>query len=212
MSDDRLQKRWIERVLLVAVLLMQVALFWQLRVLLQVGRPANDAGQPVKTDESDAVSEVPLAVPVPDSVRAVPRHRPVPPQARILNAMMADAFDSMTRLQSAGHFNRGWDQLPASPTLDMRDTGTGYLVTCSIPGIRADHVGVQLEGRVLTVRAWCPSTRYPEGGRRYERRLLLPGPIGAAEAAQAHLTNGILRVHVPKGVEPDEQHVVLRLF
>jgi len=113
---------------------------------------------------------------------------------------------------SSVQFNLGWDRLRASPTLDMRHTESGYLVTFSIPGVHADDLGVLLDGRVLTVRAWCAAPGYPGGGQRYERRILLPGPVGAAEEAQAQLTNGLLRVHVPKGTGSDPRRMVLRLF
>jgi len=36
--------------------------------------------------------------------------------------------------------------------------------------------------------------------------------VGAAEEAQAHLTNGLLRVHVPKGGGVESRRVIMRLF
>jgi HSP20 family molecular chaperone IbpA len=204
MNVERCHNRWIERALLVAVLAMQVAVFWQLRLVMHGrGRDQGSGGGGIDAPE--------LA---PSEAAAADVQRPGSGSAPIsmMDAFMADAIENMARLQSAVHFNRGWDRLQASPTLDMRDTGNGYLVTCSIPGGHTEDLGVLLEGRVLTVRAWCPSTQHPQGGQRYERRILLPGPVGSVDEAQAHLTNGLLRVHVPKGAEQESRRVIIRLF
>ncbi len=207
MNAARLHNRWIERTLLLAVLVMQVAVFWQLRAVLGVGRAADEpAAEPVVAAQSPE-SPDPVALAQAEMPEGSRLWLPSTPEMAI-DAMM----ENMARLHSAVHFNRGWDRLQASPTLDMRDTESGYLVTFGMPGIKADDLGVMLEGRVLTVRAWCPSAGAPGGGQRYERRLLLPGPVGAAEEAQAHLTNGLLRVHVPKGGGVESRRVIMRLF
>lgn len=127
--------------------------------------------------------------------------------------MMAGAMEKVARLNSAVQFLRGWEMLNASPSLDMRDTDGGYLVTFSIPDVQPDGLGVMLDGRVLTVRAQCGGTPALPGSLRcYERRVLLPGPVGASGDAQAHLTNGILRVLIPKGDGLGPRHDVMRLF
>jgi len=207
MNAERTHHRWLERTLLLAVLAMQVAVFWQLRAVMRAGRPA----EPLV---GNAVAEV--AAPEP-AERLLPEQAELPaeavPRFPTAQVMAMDAMmESMARLHSAVQFNRGWDRLQASPTLDMRDTENGYLVTFSIPGVNADDLGVLLDGRVLTVRAWCPADGAGGGGHRYERRILLPGPVGEAGEAQAHLTNGVLRVHVPKGAGLEPRRVVLRLF
>lgn len=195
MNAQQRQNRWIERGLLILVLMMQSAILWQLHV-----------------DRSNQQAVEPL-VPAADT----PDHSVLQQQestGRRLESSAVDPIDHMVeniaRLHAAMIFNDGWDRLPASPTLDMRDTENGYLVTCSIPGLRPDDLGVLLEGRVLTVRALCGS----DAGRNqiYERRILLPGPVGSAEQAEALVTNGVLRVHVPKGTEPGSTRMVLRLF
>lgn len=206
MNAERIHHRWLERTLLLAVLAMQVAVFWQLRVVMRDGRLGEPAGDVVAEAAAPEPTEplLPERAEWPDE--AVPRFPTA--QVMAMDAMM----ESMARLHSAVQFNRGWDRLQASPTLDMRDTESGYLVTFSIPGVDADELGVLLDGRVLTVRAWCPATGAGGGGHRYERRILLPGPVGEAGEAQAHLTNGVLRVHVPKGAGLEPRRVVLRLF
>ncbi len=207
MNAERIHHRWLERTLLLAVLAMQLAVFWQLRLVIRAARLAEEPAREVVAEVAPQGVTEPL----------LPEHAELPDEAasRFPSAqvMAMDAMmESMARLHSAVQFNRGWDRLQASPTLDMRDTESGYLVTFSIPGVNADDLGVLLDGRVLTVRAWCPAEGAGGGGHRYERRILLPGPVGEAGEAQAHLTNGVLRVHVPKGAGLEPRRVVLRLF
>lgn len=206
-NAERIHHRWIERTLLLAVLAMQVAVFWQLR---QMPRNGCAAEPPAVNVVAEVAAPEPAERLLPDRAELPAELVPPFPSAQVMamDAMM----ESMARLHSAVQFNRGWDRLQASPTLDMRDTESGYLVTFNIPGVAADDLGVLLDGRVLTVRAWCPAEGAGGGGYRYERRILLPGPVGATGEAQAHLTNGILRVHVPRGDGLEPRRVVLRLL
>lgn len=191
------------------VLAMQVVVFWQFRAGMHAGQ-SGDSAQAGAIPEPQVLTSP--AVPV-DSQSPVesPLPPPLTPEA-MMGAMMADAVEEVARLQSALHLNRGWEQLPASPSLDMRSTEGGYLVTFNIPDVHSEDLGVLLEGRMLTVRALCGAPGVEGGLRRYERRVLLPGPVGAAEDAQAQLTNGILRVHVPRGLDTGARSVVMRLF
>jgi len=96
-------------------------------------------------------------------------------------------------------FDAGWNSLLASPTMDMREQGDHYVLDFSLPGMDASEIQVALEGRLLTVY-----TRVDEHApnrssvSRFERRILLPGPVEGAEAAQAVVTNGVLKIIIPK--------------
>ncbi len=189
----------VDRVLLLAVLMMQVA------VLVQLHRSTRQAP-----------SHLPSADPGQPPVAAAPAAPPWGWHTRRLAAPMddrvEDAMENVARLRSAVHFHRGWERLRASPSLDMRDTGGGYVVTFSIPGVHPDDLGVLLDGRILTVQALCASPGHPGGVYHYERRVLLPGPVGESDEAVVLLTNGVLRVHVPKGGDGVSPPLVRRLF
>ena len=186
----------VERVLLSAILGMQLLIAWGL--FQRKPQEIESLGErPVVADVSEtSVPEV-MAYPVPPL-------QPVSFPRRDLfyemDALMSDAFQNMARLRSAMHIDEGWDVLSASPTMDMRDGDSGYLVSFSIPGARSSDIEVSLDGRVLTVEALTPvrGLHYTRM-QRFERRVLLPGPVGGADYAHASITNGILRVHVPKG-------------
>jgi HSP20 family molecular chaperone IbpA len=199
----------IERGLLVAILGMQVVIAWGLF------RNASDGAESVDA----RVAAVNAAAVESGDYAPVRRYPPVPvsfPQPALfgdVDAMFADALENMARLRSAMHIDEGWDVLAASPTMDMRDEDAGYLVSFSIPGAHASDIEVSLDGRVLTVQAMAP-VRGPHHTRlqRFERRVLLPGPIGGVEDAHACITNGVLSVRVPKGQGAPDLQGSLRLF
>jgi len=195
--------RWIERTLLLAVLLLQAMIL----IRMHGSHRQVEAGSAAHSHSGTGVSETPPGTFVVETAAIRPQRL-----EDEMDALMVEAMGKVALLQSAMQFHRGWDALNASPSLDMRHTDDGYLVTFSIPGVRPEELGVMLDGRVLTVSALCGTSAHPGGIRRYERRVLLPGSVGALEGAQARLTNGILRVHIPRGGDVAPPHAVMRLF
>lgn len=116
-----------------------------------------------------------------------------------MDAMMEDTFKNFNQLRSAMSFDDGWDSIMASPALDMRDADSNYIVSISIPETKIDDVDVSLNGRVLSVKASTPiNERNRSGYSHYERNILLPGPVGSASNICARITNGVLRINIPK--------------
>jgi HSP20 family protein len=101
------------------------------------------------------------------------------------------------------------DVLPFAPSwvplADVYDTPDAYLVEIELPGLAREAIGLQVEGRELTVRG----ERHPARGRsaafhRLERRY---GPFARtfrfdvdvdAERVQAEIKDGLLRLKVPR--------------
>jgi len=119
-------------------------------------------------------------------------------------------FDEMDQLfqGTIGDFGRigpfvdldnGWDSIMASPAMDMKEKDNRYVVVFSLPGIRSSDVRVSLEGQILTVYT---DVRSMDGNGEhiatFERAVQLPGPVADAHLADATLTNGVLRISVPK--------------
>lgn len=189
----------LERGLLAGILAMQLIIAWG------VFKP--DA---MKQGNAETPAPVSTVTPMPSA------SCPIFPDRHVfddMDALFADAFENMTRLRSAMHIDEGWDRLCASPTMDMRYNDADYLVSFSIPGALPKDIEVLLDGRVLTIQAVAP-VRGPFATRmqRFERRVLLPGPVGHSDDAHASITNGILRVHVPKGLPESPRHGRMRLF
>ena len=197
------------RVLLVLVLLMQVLIVWGLfRKPVDIAeRKVSDSeiGQEALTDEAGIGKKFRVV----HSPWRFSRRDPF----EDMDAMMTDAFRGMVRLGADINIDDGWDSLLASPALDMRDTDSDYIVSISIPGVDMDDVKVSLDGRVLSVKALTPASEANHSiVRSYERHILLPGSVGASSKMCANITNGVLRVKVPKGGKTDQRHMSGSLF
>ena len=119
----------------------------------------------------------------------------------------------MARLRSALNIDDGWSRLSVSPTMDMRSSKNGYLVSLSIPGVDASNLNVALDGRVLSVSARSAlSGSNGQTYRRFERRILLPGAVGSISEARAGVTNGLLRIYIPKGAKANQPYVKIKLY
>ena len=199
---------WIDRLLLALVLLLQVL------ILLRTGRvPVADGvqsaiGEPTDVESMGAHEAMrPMSAPI--SPVVPPPAGPFDAMVDRMNWMMAGAmrdWDSMSRMMSRADL---WPQLDPTPTLDMREDERAYTVVLTLPGVGRDDIRVTLDNRLLTVSI---PRAVPGGGRR-SQVIRLPGPVGEAGAATAVLTNGVLRVSIPKGSPPLGAYPVgLRLF
>ena len=122
-------------------------------------------------------------------------------EARLVHRQRERIFNSIFRdfqqFESFLNFDDAWPTLLPSPTLDMRDLENHYLVVFSLPGFNTDAVQLQLEGRILTLI--CGNEATP--GTFYSGRVQLPGDIDQSRDAQARLTNGVLKVFIPKAAD-----------
>ena len=96
------------------------------------------------------------------------------------------------------------------PAADVYDKGEAYVLELELPGLSRPDLNIQLKGRELVVRG----ERHPLGGRsatfhRLERRY---GPFSRifrfdvdidGDAVKAEITDGLLRLEVPKVKAPD---------
>jgi HSP20 family protein len=130
-----------------------------------------------------------------------------------ISRMMQRMSSRFVEMESLLDFDRGWNALMMSPTMDMRDHGDSYVLDFSLPGMDASKIEISLEGRLLTV-----NTSVEEQGSaarrfgRFERKVLLPGPVGDASSARAMMTNGVLKVIIPKAGEPKAEVKPGRIF
>ena len=144
------------------------------------------------------------------------RFAPLPNSGSDLDAhigrMMDNFMQDFRALENSMHFDEGWTALGRSPALDMQDAGRNYVVMCSLPGLDDTDINVTLEGRLLTIVGQSSSSaRHPFETVQFERRVLLPGPVGGDDAA-AMLTNGMLRIVVPKAEQMPQVAQLTRLM
>ena len=103
---------------------------------------------------------------------------------------------TIPKSRRGGHF---------SPNVDVIDNHDRYIVLIDVPGIPKEMLEIELEGTKLVVRGEKPSL-HPEGGQvhsterqsgAFKRVFLLPSQV-LGDAVLADLTDGVLRIEVPK--------------
>ncbi|MEN9939146.1 MAG: hypothetical protein RLZZ387_5725 [Chloroflexota bacterium] len=95
------------------------------------------------------------------------------------------------------------------PALDLSETEDAYVVEAAVPGLKAEDLDVTVENGTLTIKGEVKQEREEKkvNYHRIERRfgtfvrtVSLPTRV-KAEAIQASLTNGVLRLEIPKAEE-----------
>jgi len=96
-----------------------------------------------------------------------------------------------------------------APALDLSETEDAFVVEAALPGLKPEDVQVTFENNVLTIKgevrqeAEDKKRNYHRVERRYgafQRSIGLPSTV-RADAIQASLTNGVLRLDIPKAEE-----------
>jgi HSP20 family protein len=207
----------IERVLLVLILLLQGAIL----ASMQRGVAGAASAARAETDRVVAIKAtgIPPRTPSPGgdamdrtSLGSGPHSGLIPPGPFALHP--ADLFDRMDsliesaitdfqRVGSRFDLDHGWDRLAAVPAMDMRDNTDHYVVLLNLSGVHPADVSVTLEGRLLSVQTPVRDGTDSRPAGVLERRVRLPGPVGEAQLAHAVMTNGLLRICIPKGLWVD---------
>ena len=95
------------------------------------------------------------------------------------------------------------------PALDLSETKDAYLVEAAVPGLKPADIEITVENNVLTIKgetrqeAEDKQRNYHRVERRFgsfQRTIGLPTTV-KADAIQASLTNGVLRLEIPKAEE-----------
>jgi HSP20 family protein len=109
--------------------------------------------------------------------------------------------------------------IPAwAPALDISERKDAYLVTVELPGVKMDDLKVTLEDDVLSIQGERHITndtseeQYHRIERRYgafRRSITLPAHV-MADAIEASLEDGVLRILVPKAEEAKPKRIEVR--
>ncbi len=119
-----------------------------------------------------------------------------------MDQMMKDAVKDIRMMESLFDVSFAQPTAKSSPAMDMRDMGTHYVVVFSAPGLSPEDLRLTLNGQLLTITG-RGRTDDPRGAPPglFERKVRLPGPVQDASSVQASITNGTLRVTIPKLTE-----------
>jgi HSP20 family protein len=105
---------------------------------------------------------------------------------------------------AGGGSTGGGEVRMATLPVDVWATADGYHISAYLPGINPEDVEITFEADELTIRGQLPAA--PEGAdffKRelyhggFERRLNFNVPVNA-DAIEAHFSNGLLTLSVPK--------------
>jgi HSP20 family protein len=95
------------------------------------------------------------------------------------------------------------------PAIDIRDAENQTMIAVELPGVAKEDVKISVDKGMLTISGERKEPGLPEGSRAlrneisygaFVRTLELPYPV-KMEAISAELSNGILRVSLPKAEE-----------
>jgi HSP20 family molecular chaperone IbpA len=96
------------------------------------------------------------------------------------------------------------------PAVDVTESGEEYLFQFDLPGLKKEEFQVRVDGTTLSLTGVRTTWRCGEKRLRVERlsgafvrRLVLPKD-SRIERIHATLCNGVLQLHVPKYLPPDE--------
>jgi HSP20 family protein len=105
------------------------------------------------------------------------------------------------------------------PALDLSETADGYTVELAVPGMSADDLQINIENNVLTIKGEARKEsedrqrNYHRVERRFgsfQRTVALPTTV-KADAISASLTNGILRLDIPKAEEVKPRRITVHV-
>jgi len=127
-----------------------------------------------------------------------------------MNQLMEESFVRPTAAQGGQNF---------VPALDLSENAEGYLVEAALPGIKPEDVEITLENNVLTIKG---ETRQEADNKQrnfhrverrfgaFQRTISLPTTV-KADQIQASLTNGVLRLEIPKAEEVKPSKISVNL-
>ena len=117
-----------------------------------------------------------------------------------MNQLVEESFVRPAAAQSGKSF---------VPALDLSETAEGYLVEAALPGVKPEDVEITVENNVLTIKGETrqevddKQRNFHRVERRFgsfQRTIGLPTTV-KADAIKADLTNGVLRLEIPKAEE-----------
>jgi HSP20 family protein len=116
-------------------------------------------------------------------------------------------FGLMRRRMLENMFDRDWPELESEVmvALDVKAEDDAYVITTSLPGIKAEDLNIQVVAESVTIQGEFKHNRDDESqyllaerpAGRFSRTITLPVTLDASKAA-ADLVNGVLTLRVPK--------------
>ncbi|MFM7186534.1 MAG: Hsp20/alpha crystallin family protein [Armatimonadota bacterium] len=104
---------------------------------------------------------------------------------------------------------------PQSPAVNIGETDGTYHITVELPGMSAEHVNVDVQGRTISIHGTYPETdaefrslvaERPAG--TFARTFQLPLPVDG-NAVTASFDRGVLEITLPKAEESKVKRITI---
>ena len=128
-----------------------------------------------------------------------------------MDRLFAHAFGLHGQWQSAtGASTPAW-----APALDIAERTDAYLVTVELPGVKLDDLEITLEDGLLTIQGERQFTtesseeqyhRIERSSGAFRRAITLPAQV-EADAVEASMEDGVLRIMAPKAEEAKAKRI-----
>jgi HSP20 family protein len=128
-----------------------------------------------------------------------------------MDRLFAQAFGLHGQWQSAtGASTRAW-----APALDISEGTDAYRVTVELPGVKLDDLEITVEDGLLTIqgeRHFASESseeqyhRLERSSGAFRRAITLPAHV-EADAVEASMEDGVLRILVPKAEEAKPKRI-----
>ena len=119
-------------------------------------------------------------------------------------------FNGLVTSRSGGSGAEDW-----VPSVDISETGDGFVVTADVPGMNADDIKISVANNVLTLKGEKKNIREDNGENfhrvertfgSFERTFSLPTGVESGNV-KAKYKAGVLEVRIPKSVEAKPQEI-----
>lgn len=117
-----------------------------------------------------------------------------------MNQLLEESFVAPSQTRGGRGFNLA---------MDLSETEDGYIVEAAVPGVKPEDIEITVENNVLTIKG---ETRQEKSEKQqhfhrversfgsFQRTIGLPTTV-KADAINASLENGVLRLEIPKAEE-----------
>jgi HSP20 family protein len=102
------------------------------------------------------------------------------------------------------------------PLVDIEEQDDAYVVEAELPGVKREDVNIEFIGNELVITGELKETerkgivrRRTRRTGRFDYRVTLPDAIDSAKI-EAKLTDGVLRIHVPKAEKAKRQRIEVK--
>jgi HSP20 family protein len=101
-------------------------------------------------------------------------------------------------------------RMPWVPAADVSEDDKQFVLTLEVPGLKADEVNVDLEGKRLTIRGEkTATTGQATAARSFQRVFTLPEQVETGQIG-ASLADGVLTVQLPKTPKAEPKKIEVR--